>query len=427
MEYHELIGFLEQHWTKTVRSTPVTSFPFERLKSLLSTLDISLDDRNWVHITGSKGKGSVAKMTADLLHAHGLRVGLFTSPHLERVEERIQIDGHPLSPERFARVFSRCRKVQEQAGLTDLGITPLLLAMALLVFRRTDWSVVEVGIGGRFDPTNIVPARIFCITPVGLEHVPALGYTLEDIAWQKAGIIKQGGVCISAPQAHSVARVLEEECRQQGVPLLTVGREIGYRIVHADARGQVLDIWTPRRRFDGLPLRLLGHHQAVNASVALAAADTALGYMNRELNAAVVARTFAKVRWPGRMEVIRSHPLLLYDGAHTKEAATALATALRTHFGPELWTLVVGVLARRDPADILQPLASMVDRVVAVPVPGFACVQPSVIARVARGLGLSAVAVDQVAEGIHTALLSARRVCVAGTLYLYGAVRAALH
>lgn len=428
MNYAELLAYLDAHWIKTTLRSPVSDYPFERLRALLARLDHPDLQLECVGITGSKGKGSIARLLAAILQAHGLKVGLFTSPHLVRVEERVQLDGRPLPPERFADRFGRALAEQRAAGLEDLGVTPLLLALGLAWFRdaRADVAVLEVRAGGRFDPTNVALSRTVCIGPIGLEHVPGLGHSLAEIAWQKVGLVKPGAACFSACQPREAEAVLEPACAALGARLDRLGRELDYRVVARDELGQAVDLRTPTTTLRALPLALLGEHQAANAAVALGAAESILARRARSLEPDRVAAALCTVRWPARLERLSTDPLVLYDGAHTPESAAALARALADHFPARRWSFILGLLRKKNASAILRALRGVAARARCVPIAGFDHHPPEQLASLARAAGLEAVASPGLPAALADLAVFSEPICISGTLYLYAAAREAL-
>jgi dihydrofolate synthase/folylpolyglutamate synthase len=428
MDYQQVLAYLDANWHKTSLSAPVKSYPFDRLRALLARLGSPERQLECVGVTGSKGKGSIAKLTAEILRAHGLRVGMFSSPHLVRVEERVELDGQSLAPELFARRFGEALEVQRAAGLEDLAVTPLLLALALAWFRdeSADVAVLEVRAGGRFDPTNVAPSRTVCIGPIGLEHVPGLGYALADIAWQKAGLLKPGAACFAARQPPEAELVLERECETLDVRLFRLGQELDFRVQDRSELGQSIDLRTPNATFTRLPLSLLGDHQAANASLAAGAAEAVLRRRGRALEAPLLSRALAAVRWPGRLERLSEDPLVLYDGAHTPESAAALARALADHFPARRWSLVVGILPGKHARAILEQLHPVAARVRCVPVPGFRHQPAERLAELSRSVGLDAAANPTLLAALENLADLPEPICVTGTLYLYAATLEAL-
>jgi dihydrofolate synthase/folylpolyglutamate synthase len=421
VKYDDVLAYLDRVWIKHRFTKPVTDYPFDRLEALLGAFGHPERCRAFVHVTGSKGKGSMARMTSDILRAHGLRVGLFTSPHLLRVEERIDLDGAPISAESFADDFTRALRLLRETEQEGLGISPLLLAMAFDRFVREgcEVAVVEVRAGGRYDPTNIVRAQTCLLGPVALEHVPGLGYTLTDVAWQKIGIVKPGSTAFSARQCPRVTALFRSEAEAIGARLEFEGEALGARVLSADPYGQTIRLWTPDLAARQLRLNMLGAHQARNAALATSAAGDVLKRLERSLEPAALERALRETRWPGRVERLRSEPLLLFDGAHTYGSALALRTALRAHFPGERWTFVVGVIRGKRPDSILRALAPVAARVLAVPVEGFAHEPPERLAELAREIGLPAFASRSAAAALELAERSSEPVCVTGSLYLY--------
>ena len=428
MNYAELQAFLDTSWLKTSLGRTVGSYPYERLHALLARLGSPEVDGEFVGVTGSKGKGSTALLTAEILRAHGLRVGLFTSPHLIRIEERVRLDGRQLEPEEFAAHFSRVRAEQQAAGLTDIGITPVLLGLALSWFRQAnaDAVVLEVRAGGRFDPTRVARSATVCFGPIGLEHVPGLGYTLADVAWQKVGLLRPGAVGFSAAQPAAAERVLRVEAAAVDATMHRVGETLGAAVESRDACGQRIALRTPGGAFAGLPLRLLGAHQAENAVLAAAAAETVLARRGRSLTYTALASALGQARWPARLERLSDRPLVVYDGAHTPESAAALATALGDHFPDRRWHLILGLLAGKDAHGILAPFQHLADRMCFVPIPGFRYQDPLRLVALARSLGLPAEAAPDLTSALSRLDDGTSPICVSGTLYLYGPTRQAL-
>lgn len=428
MDYATLLEYLRTSWPKRSLREPVRAYPFDRLRQLLTQLGSPEQQGTFVGITGSKGKGSIARLLADILRAHGLRVGLFTSPHLVRVEERAELDGQLLPPEEFARRFGEILSVQRASGLEELGVTPLFLALALSWFREAgaDVAVLEVRAGGRFDPIAVAAPDPVCIGPIDLEHVPGLGYTRADIAWQKVGLVRPGGVAFSARQGTEAAAVIERECRALGATLYAVGRDLDYEILERAPTGQLVTLRGLRARYPRLPLGLLGAHQAANATLALGAAEVLLERQGRRLDHAALARALGAARWPARLERLSDAPLVLYDGAHTPDAAAALARALDDHFPGRRWSLVVGVTGDREPAGLLRPLAPRAARVRGVPVPEFSHQPPERIAEIGRRLGLDAAPRPSLAAALEELARKPEPICATGTLYLYAATLQAL-
>jgi dihydrofolate synthase / folylpolyglutamate synthase len=308
-----------------------------------------------IQLTGTNGKTSTSRMIDTLLRALDLRTGRFTSPHLERMNERICIDGEPLTDEEFVRAFN---DVAPYTHLVDasqpqpLSFFETVVAMAYAAFADApvDVAVVEVGMGGTWDATNVADAQVAVVTPVGVDHTAYLGDSAEEIAVEKAGIIKPGATAVLAEQRPGPAEVLLRRCAEVGVTPVREGLEFSVVSRLPAVGGQVLSLQGLRARYDDVFLPLYGAHQAQNAVVALAAVEAFLG---DPLGDDVVREAFARATSPGRLEIIRRSPMILLDAAHNPHGAEAAAAALDDSFAFSPLIGVVGVMVDKDVEGVL--------------------------------------------------------------------------
>ncbi|KAB1931952.1 bifunctional folylpolyglutamate synthase/dihydrofolate synthase [Micromonospora sp. ALFpr18c] len=345
-------------------------FELDRIESLLDLLGSPQRAYPSIHLTGTNGKTSTARMIDSLLRAFGLHTGRYTSPHLETVRERISLDGEPVSEERFAAVY---REVKPLAELVDarsdepLTYFDMTTALAFATFADApvDIAVVEVGLGGAEDATNVIQAGVCVITPIGLDHTEWLGDTLQDIALAKAGIIHQGATVIAAAQEEEAARPLLERCAEVGATIAREGAEFGVLSRAIAVGGQVLSLQGLGGVYDDVFIPLHGAHQAQNAAVALAAVEAFLGAgTTRQLDVEAVREGFASTSSPGRLERVRNAPTILLDGAHNPHGMAATVTALQEEFAFSKLVAVLGVLADKDASSLLELLEPVIDVVV---------------------------------------------------------------
>ncbi|MFF5177992.1 bifunctional folylpolyglutamate synthase/dihydrofolate synthase [Micromonospora sp. NPDC000316] len=346
------------------------AFELDRIESLLDLLGSPQRAYPSIHLTGTNGKTSTARMIDSLLRAFGLHTGRYTSPHLETVRERISLDGEPVSEERFASVY---REVKPLAELVDarsdepLTYFDMTTALAFATFADApvDIAVVEVGLGGAEDATNVIQAGVCVITPIGLDHTEWLGDTLQDIALAKAGIIHSGATVIAAAQEEEAAQPLLERCSEVGATIAREGAEFGVLGRAVAVGGQVLTLQGLGGVYEDVFIPLHGAHQAQNAAVALAAVEAFLGAgARRQLDVEAVREGFASTSSPGRLERVRNAPTILLDGAHNPHGMKATVTALQEEFAFSKLVAVVGVLADKDAEGLLELLEPVADQVV---------------------------------------------------------------
>ena len=393
----------------------------ERVSALLGRLGHPERKTRFVHVAGTNGKGSTSVMTASALSACGYKTGLYTSPHLARVNERMRLDGAEIPDGEFARVVSALASAAE--GLTEPCTEfELLTAAALLWFAEAgaDIAVLEVGMGGRFDATNVIPrSECAVITNIGLDHTAVLGDTVEAIAAEKAGIFK-GGRAVSYEQPESVAAVLRSAAAKTGTEL-TFADFSKIEPLSDSVEGQ-------RFRFEGeeYSIRLLGAHQLKNAAVALTALDT-LRRSGWDLPAEGVRKGLAAAVWPARFELVERAPLFVVDGGHNPQCVAATAEAIRRYMPGGRCVILMGVLADKNWSAMIDILADVAE--------GFVCAAPdSPRALPAADLGaellrrgLHAEVCSSVPEAVEAAKALAGpdgAVCSVGSLYMSGAVRA---
>ncbi|MEU8213119.1 folylpolyglutamate synthase/dihydrofolate synthase family protein [Micromonospora sp. NPDC049044] len=345
-------------------------FELDRIESLLDLLGSPQRAYPAIHLTGTNGKTSTARMIDSLLRAFGLHTGRYTSPHLETVRERISLDGEPVSEERFAAVYREIKPLAELVDarsdepLTYFDMTTAL-AFATFADAPVDIAVVEVGLGGAEDATNVIQAGVCVITPIGLDHTEWLGDTLQDIALAKAGIIHPGATVISAAQEEEAAGPLLERCAEVGATIAREGGEFGVLGRAVAVGGQVLTLQGLGGVYDDVFIPLHGAHQAQNAAVALAAVEAFLGAgARRQLDIEAVREGFASTSSPGRLERVRNAPTVLLDGAHNPHGMKATVTALQEEFAFSKLVAVIGVLADKDAEAMLELLEPVVDHVV---------------------------------------------------------------
>ncbi|MFV2115383.1 bifunctional folylpolyglutamate synthase/dihydrofolate synthase [Micromonospora sp. LOL_025] len=346
------------------------AFELDKIESLLDLLGSPQRAYPSIHLTGTNGKTSTARMIDSLLRAFGLHTGRYTSPHLESVRERISLDGEPVDEGRFVATYREieplARLVDERSAepLTYFDMTTAL-AFATFADAPVDVAVVEVGLGGAEDATNVIQAGVCVLTPVGLDHTEWLGDTIQDIALAKAGIIHKGSTVISAAQEEEAAGPILERCAEVGATIAREGAEFGVLRRAVAVGGQVLTLQGLGGVYEEVFIPLHGAHQAQNAAMALAAVEAFLGAgAKRQLDVEAVREGFATASSPGRLERVRSAPTILLDGAHNPHGMAATVAALQEEFAFSKLVAVVGVLADKDAASLLELLEPVVDQVV---------------------------------------------------------------
>jgi len=356
-----IYSFTDYEKTTSYRYAP-KFFDLARMERLLASLDNPHRRFPSVHIAGTKGKGSTAAMTASVLQAAGYRTGLYTSPHLHTFRERIQTEGRKITRKEVVELVEEVRPAIERIpGVTTFEA---ITAIGFLHFARTgvEIAVIEVGLGGRLDATNVVHPEVSIITSLSLDHTYLLGDTLAAIAFEKAGIIKPGVPVISAPQRAEAINVLKTISRERNAPLIEIGRDWDYQAGAANWDGQhftlqkITDGHSTSNELSGeYWLPLLGRHQLENASSAIAALDV-LRQSGFEIPTTAIHQGMYDVQWPGRLEIVSRDPLLVVDCAHNPYSSQALRRALAEWFPGEQWVLIFGASADKDIAGMLQEL-----------------------------------------------------------------------
>jgi dihydrofolate synthase/folylpolyglutamate synthase len=367
-EFLAVEAVLDKRWPE-VKIDPT----LDRITALVELLGDPQRGYPVVHLTGTNGKTSTARMVDALLSEIGLRTGRYTSPHLQRATERINIDKRPITPERYVEVY---RDVAPFVDLVDekndipLSKFEVLTAMGFAAFADApvEVGIVEVGLGGRWDATNVVDGTVAVITPIGLDHAEFLGTDVVGIAREKAGIIKPGAVAVLAAQDRAVAEVLVERCVEVGAQVAREGAEFGVREREIAVGGQRLSLQGLSGTYDDIFLPLHGEHQASNAALALAAAEAVVGAGPKApLDADAVRAAFASVRSPGRLERVAAGAevaTVLVDAAHNPHGARALAAALTTEFRFTRLVAVVAAMRDKDVRGILAELEPVVAEIV---------------------------------------------------------------
>ncbi|MFP5218760.1 MAG: bifunctional folylpolyglutamate synthase/dihydrofolate synthase [Actinomycetes bacterium] len=320
-----------------------------------------------IHLTGTNGKTSTARMVDGLLQAANLRTGRYTSPHLQSVTERVVLDGVPLVDERFAEVFDEIApyvQLVDERSEDRMTFFEVLTALAFAAFADApvDAAVLEVGLGGRWDATNVVRAQTCVVLPVGMDHAALLGPTLADVAAEKAGIVHEGATVVLAEQPVEAATVLLRHCAEVGATVAREGLEFGVVDRRTAVGGQLVDLQGLAARYEDVFLPLHGAHQASNAAAALAAVEAFLG--SDALDAELVREGFARVASPGRLEVARTSPTVLLDAAHNPAGMAATVAAVGESFAFTSLVAVVACLADKDVEGMLEALEPAVTSIV---------------------------------------------------------------
>ena len=402
--------------------------PLGRMETLVELLGSPQLQYPAVHITGTNGKTSTARMATALLGAVGLSVGTDTSPYLERFNERIAWNGEPIGDDDLDRILARIAEVEPLLGDRPTYFE-IVNAAALEWFAdiAVDVAVIEVGLGGTWDSTNVVDGQVAVVTNVEIDHVEYLGPTREGIAAEKAGIVKPGATLVLGETDPSLVPIFTERGAAR-VVLRDV--DFGLRANALAHGGRVVDLYTPYGAYSDVFLPLHGAYQADNAAAALAAAEC---FLDRALGSDVVGDAFASVDSPGRLEVIGHHPLVVIDGTKNVAGARAVRAALDEEFPRTTRTWVVGVLRQKDALEMLEALGVQEDdRVVATRPEIPRARDPEEVADAARALGVPAdrvAVVDRVADAARRAVDESEadgQVVIAGSLYVAGPARTAL-
>ncbi|HEY4684994.1 MAG TPA: folylpolyglutamate synthase/dihydrofolate synthase family protein [Dehalococcoidia bacterium] len=402
------------------------------VRALLAELGDPHLGRLTVHVAGSKGKGSVAAMIESMLRAGGLRTGLFTSPHLHRFPERIQVDGEPVSAQEFAEgmgeVAAAIERVRQRLPGRQLVTFDALTALCFLLFQRHDVQaqVIEVGLGGLLDSTNVFETKdCVVITNIGLEHRDILGDTVAEIARQKAGIVAAGCPTVMAPQRESAAEIIREVAKERGSPLTEVALVCHLRRDSYSSEAQSFRLRTPGGGYQ-VKLPLLGKHQLDNAATAIVAVE-ALGAAGVKVSEESVKAGLEGVRWPARIEVIKRRPLVVVDAAHTADSARRLRDTLSEYLHVDRATLVVGVMGDKDLDGLAMAIEPVARRVIAARADHPRASDPEAVARAFRDLGVEATWERSVPDAVDAALglsTPSDAVVILGSIALAGEARA---
>ena len=407
------------------RPRDAVHYDIRRMEELLARLGSPHLEARTVHIAGSKGKGSVAAMMASVFTTSGYTTGLYTSPHLHIFNERIRVDGQLISNPEFVALVDKLRPeveaVNEKATYGRLTTFELITALGFAYFKLkgVDFQVIEVGLGGRLDATNVVQPEVCLITSISFDHTEVLGNTLAEIAVEKTGIIKPNSIVVTSPQVDEVAKIIEQTCLGCKVELVKVGSDVTWQSLGFDSRRQSLRVKGRLASYE-LSIPLLGQHQLENTATAVAALEV-LAEEGFHVSGDSITRGLAQVSWPGRLQVLNHHPLVVVDGAHNSDSVRKLTQSLEQYFDFDRALLIIGVSFDKDVAGIISKLVPLFDKVIvthsihprAMPI-------ASVVTELRR-YGVEVQVADDISAALRLALTLVGEkdlICVTGSLFV---------
>ena len=396
----------------------------DTIKRILAALKNPQHHFNSIHVAGTNGKGSVAAALCAILHESGYKVGLYTSPHLVRFNERICINNHPISNSEVVKCYRAVKRVHH--GERSPTFFEFATAMAPYAFKqqKVDWAVIETGMGGRYDATNVIQPAISIITNVSMEHRNYLGNTLVEIAREKSGIIKQTTPLVTAVKQKKVQALVKRVARKKSAPVYRLRKHFKVRRNRMGGFSYYGIDHTWRR----LKITLAGNHQFENAALALAASEllirrgTAISYNS-------IKKGLQQIRWPGRLEIVSDRPLIILDGAHNLIAARNLAKFLAENIGSQRITLVVGILDDKPFKPMLRSLLPVCSRALITRAKTDRALDPQRLCATAKEILSDVTIIPDVAKAFAHAVDTAaadEAICVAGSLYVVGEAKAAI-
>lgn len=427
MNYNEAIEFLQN----------LTKFGFNfglgRVEELLQRLDNPHKKLKVIHVGGTNGKGSTSAMISGILQAKGYRVGMFTSPHLHSYCERYTLNGQQISTERIAELLSRLRPYLEK--MVDEGFEhptefEVSTALGFLYFyeEQVDFLVLEVGLGGAIDSTNVVVPLVSVITNVGMDHMDYLGNSIREIATIKAGIIKEGVPAVTAIDEPDALDVVRNTCREKNAALTQVGRDVTWDIKKSTVHGQEFCLHTPCGDYNNLVIKLVGRHQIINAATAVAAVQ-ALNKYGFAFAEGDIKEGLSNASWPARLEMVSNNPRVLLDGAHNLHGALTLRAALSEVYSYSRLILVFGMLGDKEREKVVAQLAPLAKVVVVTKPNSPRAGDWEKIADEVKKYVDEVYLIENISEAVQKGMSLAGEddlVCVTGSLYMVAEARAGL-
>lgn len=430
MTYEEALAYIDGLLARERPSALAETDKLRRVEELLHRLGDPHRRLPTVLIAGTKGKGSTGAMLASIMQASGLRVGLYSKPHLVEYRERIRVDGGLIAPDALAHAVEIVQPHVEAMAYDPLGVPTYFevsVALAFLHFAlsQVQLTVVEVGLGGRLDATNVADPLVSVITPVSYDHMEVLGTTLEAIAREKAGIIRPGGVVVSASQVPEALAAIIEACARHRAHLYLVDEVMRWQPLASGLHEQTFTLSGPWRDYGQLTVPLIGAHQLVNAATAVATAE-ALAMHGFPLTTKEIAAGLAAVRWPARVEVIHEHPYMVLDVAHNPASIAALRQTLESMFPRRRIILVFAMVATHDHHATTSLIAPLADVVIVTTPQHVKPLPASVLAETVRQYARTVEVVENRFSAVERALSLAQPddvVVVTGSFFLVGDVR----
>lgn len=441
--YEEALSFLYKaiDYEKLINyQYNASTFSLERMKKLLAYAGNPHRELPCIHITGTKGKGSTAIMISTILEHAGLTTGLFISPHLIDIKERIQINHKRISAPEFTSILNDLRPYIQHLRETELSASPtffeMLTAAGMLYFKkkRVEMAVLEVGLGGRLDSTNVILPQVAIITNVGLDHTAILGNTLSSIAFEKAGIIKQHVPVVSGVEAPEALPVIENACREKDAPLYLLGRDIWVEEVRSfdrnGTRGLICKIKTWRHTYHDIVLPLVGIHQAQNCALVLGALEVMRCRNYISISDDVIREALASLYCPARIEIFSKNPSIILDFAHTVDSMRFLKKTLLENFKFHKLILILGFSQDKDLDNILKEIVWEGDCIVVTRSRNPRAAEPDdLYRRIEKLCGKRSKILDNVRDAVAAAKQIASQedlICITGSAYLAGEARQSL-
>jgi len=414
-----------------------STFDLKRMEEMMAFAGNPHKKRMCVHITGTKGKGSTAIIIASILKELGLKTGLFTSPHLIYLGERMKVNNRMISQKLFVELINRLKPYIDRITLKTPILMPtffeIVTAVAFLYFekKKADISVLEVGMGGRLDSTNIILPEISIITPVGYDHTDRLGHTLNKIAYEKAGIIKEGVPVVSSIQEPESLSVISKTCKEKKSRLYLAGRDILINDIKAAKRngvyGTECEIRTWRNIYKNIFLPLIGRHQVENCATAIGALDVLSEIGVIQADNEMVINALAKVKCPARIEVVSENPLVVLDTAHTVSSMKILRESIKENFSFKKLIIVIGLSGDKDIEGVLREIACATDYLILTRTGNPREANPEQMAVTAkRFYHKKPIVIKNIAEALKEAKKIAKKddlICITGSFFLAGKIK----